>query len=68
MRQSTQMKIDALHAEIADLVEAEKKHYDKENPADNDLWRHIAHTKIENQAHSPKMRALRIFATASFPR
>jgi hypothetical protein len=69
MREATSKAIDALHAQIAELVEAEKRNFDAEHPNMNSLWRSISHTKIEFQAHSPQHRALmRVEAVATLPR
>lgn len=58
MRESTRKKIDALHAEIQKLIEAEKAHYDKKNPDQRDFIQMIAHTKIEFHQHTPLYRRL----------
>lgn len=56
MRESTRQKINALHRQIADLIEAEKKHYDSKHPGQNDLLRSINHCRIEWHQHSPEYR------------
>lgn len=68
MRPQTQRRIDALHAEIARLVEMEKKYSRKKEPELNHLWRQVADTKIEVAAWSPNLKASMGVATLSFPR
>lgn len=67
MRKTTQRKIDALHAQIAELIEREKRYHDRKNPGENSLWRHVSHTKIEMAAYSPGHRANMVEAVAAFP-
>lgn len=67
MRPSTLKKIDALHAQIDALIEREKAHHDRLHPDDNDLWRSVAHAKLERARYNPKHRALMIEAMARFP-
>ena len=68
MRRKTLDAIDALHAKISDLVEAEKRHYDKTHPNENNLWRSVAHTRIEMARYCPAHRANMVEAIAAFPR
>jgi hypothetical protein len=56
MRQATQKKIDALHAQIAELVRKEKAWHDKHHPDENKPHRHISHTQIECKAWEPRLR------------
>lgn len=53
MRPAIQIKIDDLHAQIAALIEAEKRHHDKTHAGENDLRRQIAHTCIALQRYCP---------------
>jgi hypothetical protein len=66
MRQTTQRKIDALHAQIAELIDAEKRHHDKSHAGENDLWRHVAHTRLEMARHCPGDRENMRYAVAAF--
>lgn len=65
MRPATLRKIDALHAQINNLIEREKRYYDKQHPDDNELWRHVAHTKIELARHCRQYRAAMVESVAS---
>ena len=67
MRPMTRKKIDALHAQIAELVESEKRYHDAKNPGQNRLRRSISHAQIEIVLHSPQHRANMVEATASLP-
>ncbi len=67
MRQETQEKIDALHRQIARLVEQEKSHHDAQTPSANPVLRAIAHNRIELAARSPSDRDQMRWAVASFP-
>lgn len=60
-------KIEALHAQIDELIGREKDYHDKRHPNDNELWRSVAHAKIEMARYSPKHRALMVEAVAAFP-
>jgi len=51
-----QKRIDALHKEIARLIEVEKKWEHKNNPQANDFLQHINDTRNEWFAHSPQWR------------
>jgi hypothetical protein len=68
MRPETQRAIDALHAQIAALVEAEKAHHDAKHQGENWIFRQKAHTGIELAALPPQQREQMRYATASFPR
>lgn len=67
MRATTQRKIDALHAQIAELIEREKRYRDRKNPDENSLWRTVAHAKIDMARHCPDHRANMREATALLP-
>jgi len=67
MRKATADRIDAHHAEIKRLIEAEKAHHDRAHPDENDMWRHIEHTNIEMHALSPQARGLMHWASATLP-
>lgn len=58
MRKKTQIAIDALHAQIAALVAAEKAHHDSCHPGEVSFMRSMAHTRIECAARSPEDRQL----------
>jgi hypothetical protein len=53
MRPTTQRKIDALHAQIAELIAAEKRHHDKTHEGENALWRQVAHARLDMARHCP---------------
>jgi len=57
IRPETIAKIDALHAKIAALIEAEKKYYFRTQGRINSLWDSIHETQIEWHANSPAIRA-----------
>jgi len=67
IRPETQARVDELHARIGKLLAREKAYYDKQHPDDNELWRSIAHTRIDFAAYSPGHRSQMAWATASFP-
>lgn len=67
MRKETQRKIDALHAEIKALVEAEKAHHDVKTPNANRVLRHIAHNRIDLAGRSPEDRSAMCVATMRAP-
>ena len=68
MRAKTQEAIDALHAQIAELVAQEKAHHHKSHSGEHPLLRQIAQTSIEVAARSPSDRSQMVWATASLPR
>lgn len=68
MRQTTQDRIDDLHAQIAELVAVEKAHIDAERPDLNPFQRSVEHTRIDFQSRSPQHRKLMTFASATFPK
>lgn len=65
MRPTTQQKIDALHSQIAELIEAEKRHHNKTHAGENSLWRHVAHTRLEMARYCPKDRDNMRYAVAA---
>lgn len=68
MRPTAQRKIDALHAQIAELINAEKRHHDKTHPNENALWRHAEHTRLEMARHCPADREqMRVAVAALIP-
>lgn len=56
MRPKTQSAIDALHAQIAELVAEEKAHHDAKHPGEHSLLRSMAHTRIDWAARPPAER------------
>lgn len=57
MRDATRKQIEALHRQIADLIEAEKAHHDEANPHQQGVLREISHCKIEWCRYPPDYRA-----------
>lgn len=68
MRAQTQRRIDALHAEIARLVEMEKAYVRRTEPELTDLLLSVRENSISVAAWSPTMRANSVIATATFPK
>lgn len=66
MRPKTLQKIDKLHAQIEDLIREEKQYHDRKHPGESDLWRTVAHTKIEIARYCPMHRSLMVEATATY--
>ena len=68
MRVETAEKIDVLHAKIAALIAEEVRLHDALNPMQKSLWRHVAHTRIEQYRLRPADRlASRQMAVLTFP-
>lgn len=68
MRAATQRAIDALHSQIAALVDAEKAHHDAAHPGEAGFLRQMAYCRIECAARSPSDRAAaRTVAVLSAP-
>lgn len=67
MRPQTQKRIDALHAEIASLVQMEKDYMQRKQPLDSGLSRQVREAGIDVRAWPPRMREQSRYATATFP-
>ena len=65
MRPKTLRKIDELHAQIEDLIQQEKRYRDAMMQDESDLWRGVAHARIEIARYCPMHRALRGESTAT---
>lgn len=67
MKAASQRAIDALHAQIAALVAAEKAHHDATHPGEVGILRTMTHTRIDCAARSPADRSQMRWAVAAFP-
>lgn len=56
MRSMIQRRIEALHVEIARLIEVEKRWQHKRQPASNDFIRHINDARVEIFRYPPDLR------------
>lgn len=56
MRPQTEKRIEALHAEIARLIEMEKAWEQRTRPQANEFLQHIADTKNEWLRYPPDLR------------
>lgn len=56
--EASRARIEALHAEIAYLIQYEKNRIDREQPELNSLHRHMAHCKWEVLEQSPQARGM----------
>jgi hypothetical protein len=67
MTQKTLRSIDALHAQIAGILESEKASWDRAHPHANWIERHLSHTRIDGMRLPQSARDQMVWATASFP-
>lgn len=66
-RQQTIRRIDALHADIARLIDTELRYLNRVDPLPNDLLRGIRSAGLQVLSWSPARRASMGTATASLP-